>query len=83
VYTQTVKIHPSITIERVGTAVEAQQSGLDNPGFCTACGADADGCEPDASGYECEVCHERAVYGAEELLFSVFPVYLVADTEEK
>jgi hypothetical protein len=41
---------------------------LDNPGICIACGADADGCEPDARKYKCEACGERAVYGAEELL---------------
>jgi len=49
-------------------AVERQMSSLDNPGFCIACGADAEGCEPDARGYECECCGEKAVYGAEELL---------------
>ena len=38
------------------------------PGFCLACGAEADGCEPDARKYECEVCGERKVYGIEELL---------------
>ena len=37
-------------------------------GFCTACGQQADGVEPDARGYECEVCGERAVSGADELL---------------
>lgn len=62
------KIHPSVTLERVTAAVEAQMSGLDNPGICIACGEDADGCEPDARRYECEICGEKAVYGAEELL---------------
>jgi predicted RNA-binding Zn-ribbon protein involved in translation (DUF1610 family) len=41
---------------------------LDNPGFCTACGEEVEGVEPDARNYECEVCGERKVYGAEELL---------------
>ena len=44
---------------------------LDNPGFCVACGEEADGCEPDARRYKCECCGERAVSGAEELLFHV------------
>jgi hypothetical protein len=44
---------------------------LDNPGFCLACGADADGCEPDARGYECEVCGKPKVYGAEEVALMV------------
>jgi hypothetical protein len=39
-------------------------------GFCTACGEwTCGGCEPDARRYECESCGERAVYGAQELLF--------------
>jgi hypothetical protein len=57
-----------ITVERVMEAVERSQTGLDNPGFCLACGAEVDGVEPDARGYECEVCGARKVYGAEELL---------------
>lgn len=40
----------------------------DNSGFCTACGAQADGVEPDARKYKCESCGANAVYGAEELL---------------
>lgn len=42
--------------------------GLDNVGFCLACGEQADGCEPDARNYECEVCGESSVFGFEELL---------------
>lgn len=37
-------------------------------GFCVACGAEADGVEPDARGYSCDGCGGWAVYGAEELL---------------
>ena len=42
--------------------------GLDSPGRCTACGAEASGVEPDARLYRCEECGENAVYGLEELL---------------
>ena len=63
------KIHKSVTLNRVMDAVEEAHSGLDNPGFCIACGEDADGCEPDAQRYECESCGAFAVYGAEDLLF--------------
>lgn len=66
-----MKLHPSITSERVAEAVERQQTTLDNPGFCVACGEDAEECEPDAERYECESCGKRAVYGAEELLLMV------------
>lgn len=49
-------------------ALRRQGSTTDNPGFCLACGEEVDGVEPDARGYECEVCGERKVYGAEEVL---------------
>lgn len=62
-------MHKSLTAERIVEACERRDASCDNPGFCTACGQDADGCEPDARDYECEECGEHAVYGAEELLF--------------
>lgn len=61
-------VHASITLDRVAEAVENAQSSLDNPGFCLACGEDAEGCEPDAREYECECCGAMQVYGAEEML---------------
>ena len=61
-------IHPSITGERVTDAVEHQFTSL---GFCLACGAEAEGCEPDARQYECESCGAAAVYGAEEILIAI------------
>jgi hypothetical protein len=64
-------IHSSITTERVCEAVERYNTTLDNPGFCLACGADADGVEPDARQYECEICGEEQVYGAEEVLMMI------------
>lgn len=66
-----MKIHASVTLDRIMDAVDRQQRSLDNPGFCVACGVDVDGVEPDARKYECEACGEPAVYGAEELLFHV------------
>ena len=67
-----MKLHPSITPERIAEACERCYTTCDNPGICTACGADADGCEPDARDYECEACGARAVYGAEELAMMTF-----------
>jgi hypothetical protein len=64
-----MKIHKSVTAERVMDAVE--NSGLGDPGFCLACGADAEGVEPDARNYECESCGAKKVFGAEECLFLV------------
>lgn len=66
-----MKLHPSITPERVIAAVELQSTTLENPGICIACGEDADDCEPDAREYKCEACGERKVYGAAELLHYV------------
>jgi predicted RNA-binding Zn-ribbon protein involved in translation (DUF1610 family) len=63
-----MNIHKSITLAKVTRAVKRQMTELENPGFCIACGAEADECEPDAREYECESCGENAVYGAEELL---------------
>lgn len=62
-------IHKSITTERVIEAVEEQMNSLLNPGFCLACGEDADQCEPDAEDYPCQGCGENKVCGAAQVLF--------------
>lgn len=64
-------VHHSITAERVCAAVERQMTSLDDPGFCTACGAEAHGVEPDGDGIECESCGAMAVQGAESLLLQL------------
>jgi hypothetical protein len=46
-------------------------TSLDDPGFCIACGEEADGCEPDSRRYECAACGMPTVYGAEELLMAM------------
>jgi hypothetical protein len=63
-----VKLHPSIIVNRILAACERAMASLDNPGFCLACGEEAEGCEPDARRYACDNCGERRVYGAEEIL---------------
>lgn len=62
------KLPKGLTIEIIMDAAERQMVGLDNSGFCTACGAEHDNCEPDACNYECEECGEDLVFGASELL---------------
>lgn len=52
-------------------AAERHQLSLDNPGFCLECGAEAEGVEQDARGYECEHCGAAQVYGAEELMLCI------------
>ena len=66
-----MKIHPFITIDRVADGVERRL--IDNPGFCIACGDDAEGVKPDARRYKCEHCGKKAVYGAEELFLMMGP----------
>ena len=65
-------MYPTVTLDRVTAAVERHMTTLDDPGFCIACGADAEGFEPDARRYECECCGAHAVSGAEELLIRLF-----------
>lgn len=46
--------------------------GMGSPGVCLACGEidEYAGCEPDARGYECHDCGEKALCGLEEALVS-------------
>jgi hypothetical protein len=63
--------HKSLTVKRVMAAAERQMFGTDNPGFCTICGNEQEGCEPDAREYECEACGEASVFGASELMMEI------------
>lgn len=60
-----------ISLDRIIDAVKAEMYTLANPGFCISCGADNDHCEPDARNHECDICGEREVFGAAELLQGV------------
>lgn len=56
-----------ISEEELSLAVE------DHLGWCTVCKEFThDTCEPDASEYECPVCFQRTVYGAENALIMGF-----------
>lgn len=61
-------MHESITPEVILAAIKADGY----VGICLACGAEADGIEPDARQYTCEPCGQPAVYGAEEILLMYF-----------
>lgn len=63
--------HSSITAQRVYEAVVEGMCSTDSPGFCLSCGADADGVEPDARGYTCDVCGDDAVASAQFVLLTV------------
>jgi len=45
------------------TVEELQQADDWSEGFCLACRAPRECCEPDASAYPCDECGENAVYG--------------------
>ena len=45
------------------TVEELQQADDWSEGFCLACRAPRECCEPDASAYPCDECGEHAVYG--------------------
>jgi hypothetical protein len=70
---ENMKVHHTITLERLMQACERHRMTLDDPGLCVECGNEQTGVEPDARKYECEACGEPAVYGAEELLLRVLP----------
>jgi hypothetical protein len=66
-----MKLPKGLTIDTILAAVESSTFGMENLGFCLACGEQADGCEPDARNYECGACGERKVFGAEEILIMI------------
>lgn len=56
----------------------------DYMGFCTKCGEFThDSCEPDAEKYQCPVCDEYTVYGAElALIMGLFIIDFDNDDED-
>lgn len=70
-----MRLHPSITTDRLLETINRSHFSLGNPGICVACGEDDDNCEPDAHEYLCESCGAKAVYGVEELLIMLGEVW--------
>jgi len=62
--TKTGAIQFKQSLETVTDVIENEN----DVGFCLACGAEQEGCEPDARKYICDTCGMPKVYGAEELL---------------
>lgn len=62
----------SITDDRLNDAINRSVYGLDNLGFCLACGEEQDDCDPDAREDKCEHCGEHKVYGIEEILLMFY-----------
>jgi ribosomal protein S27AE len=64
-----MKVHKDITLNRI----MSEMFGTESPGFCINCGEDAMNVEPDAERYECGICGDKTVYGAEQLLLMLVP----------
>ena len=71
-----IQVHEAITDELLIDACRRAMTTNENPGFCNACGEEAESVEPDAKNFQCEHCEEKAVFGIEEL------VYIVASKHE-
>ena len=63
-----LEIFAANNIDDIMVVAEEQMFGMGNGGFCIACGAEIEGCEPDMVKGPCECCGERQVYGAQELV---------------
>ena len=53
---------------RTFTLAQIEEASDLQCGFCLACGAMQENCEPDARKYRCDDCRQNQVYGAEELV---------------
>lgn len=62
---------PGWDLERLERTVKDNMFGMSNTGICLSCGAEREGCEPDARNYECHECGEHRVFGAEEVMMTV------------
>jgi hypothetical protein len=70
---QSKMAHPTTTASRslkprTFTMQQVEEASGMQAGFCLACGAMQECCEPDARKYRCDNCGKSEVYGAEELL---------------
>jgi len=67
-YSVKAKTESILSTDAVVEAGYREMCGTENPGFCIACGAENDGCEPDASFYTCEECGLPMVFAPAEII---------------
>lgn len=67
----TLKVHESVTRDRIIDLAKESMFGLESIGLCLACGEEVSNVEPDARKYTCECCGEPQVYGVEDLMITV------------
>jgi len=65
-----LRVHPSITADRIYALCMRRLRDLDDTGVCLACGEEQFGCKPDARQYKCENCGRNTIFGPEEVLIS-------------
>lgn len=65
------KLPPGWNQDKLLAVCRNNMFGMGNTGICKACGAEREGCEPDARNYECYECGEHRVFGAQEILMEV------------
>jgi hypothetical protein len=63
--------HPSVTPARLRAAVEENANGAEDVRFCIVCGTQHPGDATTPWHLHCRSCGAYAVYGADELLFSL------------
>jgi hypothetical protein len=66
-----VIIHPSVTLPRVRAAMERSSRSAEDVRFCIVCGVQHTQDAPAIWHLHCKACGAYAVYGANELLFSL------------
>lgn len=64
------------------TEAQYQQAEDEMIGFCLACGAERECCEPDARKYPCDECQQPKVYGIPELLLMGLVVLKVKEVRQ-
>lgn len=63
-----MKLHKSITRERIVAGARESMFGMSDDGVCITCGQEQHGVEPDAERYPCEGCGTPTVYGWEQIM---------------
>ena len=67
-------LHPTLSPERVESLAHEAFWQPDPPGVCIACGTEVRGIDPERERATCPSCGQRAVSGAQRLVFLMMGV---------